>query len=172
MEPMIQTGVSDENLQFSENMIKGRIAETLVEQLFLTMGWGVYRYGMENTVPAVMRDLGNNSGDVALNIRRMPDFVVRDKFGNFFFIEVKFKADETFTKDDLGKDYPYDNASIVLVSKKHIKCLSVPELKAGKSITPLNHHYLADRKEFGLDKDDRKTVIDFCQFAVKFFNKV
>lgn len=85
VEPTIQLGASDQNLQFSENMIKGRIAETLIEQLFLTMGWGVYRYGMENTVPAVMRDLGNNSGDVALNIRRMPDFVVRDKSGNFFF---------------------------------------------------------------------------------------
>jgi hypothetical protein len=32
-------------------MIKGRIAETLVEQLFLELGFQVFKYGMENTIP-------------------------------------------------------------------------------------------------------------------------
>lgn len=165
----ITTNALDQSLQFSENMIKGRIAETLIEQLFLTFGFGVYRYGMENTIPAIMKDLGNNNGDVALNIRRMPDFVVRDKSGKFHFIEVKFKADETFKFEDLKENYPYENAYIVLVSKKHIKCLTVSELRDGKEITPSTMNYLGKRREFDLDKE---IVVEFCKFAVKFFKEV
>ena len=66
---------------------------------------------------------------------------------------------------DLPRDYPYDNAFIVLVSKSHIKCISVAELREGKEITPETRNYLGNRKEFELDKD---IIIDFCKFAVQF----
>ena len=70
---------------------------------------------------------------------------------------------------DLPRDYPYENAYIILVSKKHIKCITVQELREGKEITPTSHNYLGNRKEFDLDKD---TIIQFCDFAVKFFDNV
>jgi hypothetical protein len=151
------------------NMIKARIAETLVEELFLSMEWGVFRYGMENTIPGVMKLLKGVRSDVAENIKRMPDFVVQDKNRNVFFIEVKFRASEQFSINDLPKDYPYENAYIILVSKKHIKCITVQELREGKEITPSTRNYLGSRKEFDLDKD---TIISFCEFAVKFFDNV
>ena len=44
------TGLSDREYENRENMIKGRIAETLIEELFLSMKYSVFRYGMENTV--------------------------------------------------------------------------------------------------------------------------
>jgi len=71
------TGLSDWEHEIRENMIKGRIAETLVEELFLSMKYSVFRYGMENTVPGVMDLLKGVRSDVANNIRRMPDFVVQ-----------------------------------------------------------------------------------------------
>jgi hypothetical protein len=150
-------------------MIKARIAETLVEELFLSMEWGVFRYGMENTIPGVMKLLKGVRSDVAENIKRMPDFVVQDKNRNVYFIEVKFRASEQFSINDLPKDYPYENAYIILVSKKHIKCITVQELREGKEITPSTRNYLGSRKEFDLDKD---TIIRFCDFAVKFFDNV
>jgi hypothetical protein len=170
----IQSVLSDINLSDRENNIKGRIAETLVEELFLSLGWEVFRYGMENTIPGVMRRLNGIKTDVAENIRRMPDFVVQDKNGNVYFIEVKFRESETFCYQNLiekspNQNYPYDNAHIVVVSKKHIKCLSVEEVKSGKTITPTSHNYLGNVKEFSLDKD---AIINFCDFAVKFFFKV
>ena len=55
--------------------------------------------------------------EVAEEIRRMPDFVVQNKTGEVFFVEVKFRANETFKFKDLPKDYPYYNAFIILVSK-------------------------------------------------------
>jgi len=157
------------NLSFQENMIKGRIAETLVEELFLAMGYNVFRYGMENTIPGVMKLLRGVRGDVADSIKRMPDFVVQDKKGEVYFMEVKFRASETFTLNDLPQNYPYFNAYIVLVSKKHIKCVTVQELEEGKEISPTSRNYLGSRKEFDLDKD---TIISFCDFAVKFFENV
>lgn len=157
------------NLSFQENMIKGRIAETLIEELFLAMGYNIFRYGMENTIPGVMKLLKGVRGDVAESIKRMPDFVVQDKKGDVYFIEVKFRASETFTKNDLPKNYPYYNAYIVLVSKKHIKCITVQELEEGKEVSPTSRNYIGSRKEFDLDKD---MIISFCDFAVKFFENV
>jgi len=168
-EAPIQGGLSERELVYRQNMIKARIAETLVEELFLSLGWNVFRYGMENTIPGVMNLLQGVRSDVADNIRRMPDFVVQDKNRNVFFIEVKFRASEEFNLKNLGEDYPYDNAYIVLVSKKHIKCITVAELRAGEEITPNTRNYLGYRKEFGLDKD---AIISFCAFANKFFENV
>lgn len=151
-------------------MIKGRIAETLIQELFLSLGYNVFRYGMENTIPGIMELLKGVKSEVAEEIKRMPDFVVQNpKTDEVFFIEVKFRANETFVQKDLPKDYPYENAYIVLVSKKHIKCITVNELISGKEITPTSSNYLGSRKEFDLDK---QVIIEFCKFAVQFFESV
>lgn len=151
-------------------MIKGRIAETLIEELFLSLGYNVFRYGMENTVPGIMKLLEGVRSDVAENIRKMPDFVIQ-KNAEVFFIEVKFRANEEFSLNDksIDKDYPFKNAFFIIVSKRHIKCISYKELESGKKITPTCHNYLGNRKEFELDKE---VIIDFCDFAVKFFSEV
>ena len=161
-------GLSDWEFEKRYNMIKGRIAETLIEELFLSLGYNVFRYGMENTVPAIMKLLKGVRSDVADNIRRMPDFVVQ-KGKDVYFIEVKFRADEEFSHKDLPKDYPYRNAFIIIVSKKHIKCITIQELEEGGNISPTSKNYLGNRKEFELDK---KIIIDFCNFAIKFFKEV
>ena len=151
-------------------MIKGRIAETLIEELFLSLKYNVFRYGMENTVPGIMELLRGVRSDVADNIRRMPDFVVQHpKTKDVYFIEVKFRASEEFAFRNLPKNYPFENAYFILVSKKHIKCITYEELKAGKEISPNSKNYLGNRKEFGLDKD---VIIAFCNFAIKFFENV
>lgn len=163
-------GLSDKDRNYRYNMIKGRIAETLIQELFLSLGYTVFRYGMENTIPGIMELLRGVRSDVALQIRRMPDFVIQNpKNGEVYFIEVKFRASGSFALKDLPKDYPYDNAYIVLVSKKHIKCITVPELLDGKEISPTSQNYLGRRKEFDLDKE---VIIEFCDFAVKFFENV
>ncbi len=163
-------GLSDKQHNYRYNMIKGRIGETLIQELFLSLKFNVFRYGMENTIPGIMDLLKGVRSDVADEIRRMPDFVIQNpKTNEVFFIEVKFRASGTFTQKDLPKNYPYDNAFIIVVSKKHIKCVSVEELNNGKEITPETKNYLGSRKEFNLDKD---IIVDFCNFAVKFFANV
>ena len=163
-------GLSDKDRNFRYGMIKGRIAETLIQELFLSLGYNVFRYGMENTIPGIMELLKGVRSDVAQEIRRMPDFVMQNpKTKDVYFIEVKFRKNGEFKPKDLSPDYPYTNAYIILVSKKHIKCITVEELLAGKEITPTSHSYLGNRKEFDLDK---QVIIDFCDFAIKFFENV
>lgn len=166
--PQEKGGLNNRESRFTEGMIKGRIAETLIEELFLSLDYNVFRYGMENTVPGIMKLLRGVRGDVANDIKRMPDFVVQ-KGKDVFFIEVKFRASETFTKKDLSKNYPFENAYFILVSKKRIKCITYAELMEGKEINPNSKNYLGNRKEFELDK---KVIIDFCNFAVKFFENI
>ena len=161
-------GLSARESSYKEGMIKGRIAETLIEELFLSLGYNVFRYGMENTVPGIMELLKGVRGDVANDIRRMPDFVIQSK-DKVFFVEVKFRANEEFSIKELPKDYPFENCYFILVSKKHIKCITYLELRDGEKITPEDRKYLGSRKEFDLDK---KVIIDFCDFAVKFFSAV
>ncbi len=162
--------ISEKESIFIENMIKGRIAETLVEELFTYLGYSVFRYNMVSTVPGAMQLLKGVRGDVAANIKKMPDLVIQDQnSGKVYFTDVKFRKNESFTLDDVGSDYPYENCYFIVISKKHIKCITYQELKEGKEITPSSRNYLGNRKEFELDKD---VIIKFCDFAVKFFDAV
>lgn len=164
------TGFTDKDKNYRYNMIKGRIAETLIQELFLQLKYNVFRYGMENTIPGIMDLLKGVKSEVADEIKRMPDFVVQNpKTGEVYFIEVKFRAAEKFTFSDLPKNYAWENVYIILVSKKHIKCITYQELKAGKEISPESKNYLGGRKEFDLDKD---VIVDFCKFAIQFFENV
>jgi hypothetical protein len=151
-------------------MIKGRIAETLVQELFLSLKYNVFRYGMENTIPGIMELLKGVRSDVAQNIRRMPDFVILNpRTKDVHFIEVKFRANGEFRFKDLPANYPYTNAFIIVISKRHIKCLTVEEIINGEEITATSRNYLGNRKEFELDKE---IIVDFCSFAVQFFENV
>lgn len=163
-------GLTDKERIYRYNMIKGRIAETLIQELFLSLGYNVFRYGMENTIPGIMELLKGVRSEVATEIRRMPDFVVQNPNNkHVFFVEVKFRASGEFSNKDLPKNYPFTNAYIILVSKKHIKCITVEELLDGNEITSTSQNYLGKRKEFDLDKD---VIIDFCKFAIQFFENV
>ena len=167
---LLKTGLPEDQKKYRYNMIKGRIAETLVQELFLSLGYNVFRFGMENTIPGIMELLRGVRSDVAHEIRRMPDFVMQNpNTKEVYFMEVKFRASGEFKMKDLPKNYPYTNAYIILVSKKHIKCITVPELLEGKEITPESKNYLGSRKEFDLDKD---VIIEFCKFATQFFESV
>jgi hypothetical protein len=164
------TGMNDRESNYRFNMIKGKIAETLIQELFLQMKYSVFRYGMENTVPGVMDLLKGVKSEVAEEIKRMPDFVIQDpKNGEVYFIEVKFRASGKFSFKDLPKGYAWENVFFVIVSRKHIKCITYQELKEGKDITPESRNYLGNRKEFETDKD---TIKEFCDFALTFFEGV
>ena len=79
---------------------------------------------MENTIPGIMTLLKGIKSEVAEEIRRMPDFVVQNKTGEVFFVEVKFRANETFKFKDLPKDYPYYNIilKIILELRFQLSC--------------------------------------------------
>ena len=155
---------------FSENAIKGRVAETIIQELFLAHGFNVFHYGMERRIPGIAQLTRKTNGPVNDRIRTMPDFVVQDPRNNrLHFVEVKYRASGSFSMDDIKGEYPWPHAYFIVVSKEHIKCLTYKQLAAGKAITPTCNNLLIVRKDLDLD---RKLIEQFAQVARKFFSGV
>lgn len=156
-----------------KNVIKGRVAEALVEQMFLSLDFDVFRYGIERILPRVAKSVREGETpkrDKTLDkLRSMPDFVVRNNASNkLFFVEVKYRSDggKTLRPEDIEK-YP-DDVYIIIVSKGAIKCGYSADLK-GRDTT---FHLLADEKGFGFELQDRDKIKKFCGFASKFFSNI
>lgn len=152
---------------FSLNSIKGRVAETIIQELFLAHGFNVFHYGMERSIPGIAQLTRKTNGPVRDKIRSMPDFVVQDPRNNrLHFVEVKYRASGQFSIDDIKGDYPWPHAFFIVVSREHIKCLTYKQLAAGRAITPTCNNLLIVRKDLGLD---RELIVRYAQVANRFF---
>ena len=155
---------------FSENAIKGRVAETIIQELFLAHGFNVFHYGMERSVPGIAQLTRKTDGEVKRRIQTMPDFVVQDpRNSRLHFVEVKFRSNGTFNIEDIKSEYPWPHAYFIVVSREHIKCLTYKQLAAGKAITPTCNNLLIVRKDLDLD---RKLIVQFGHLAKRFFTGV
>lgn len=156
------------NNDFHYRIIKARIAETLVKELFQNCGYTVFEYGMERTVPAILGKIQDKQEKTAVQIRSMPDFVVQSPSGVLHYVEVKYRKNGIFSISDLIKDFPFHNANFIIVSKQSIQVINYAELKEGKTL-PQNNCNLADFKLFNLDK----TIVEkYTQYASSFFEGV
>lgn len=164
--------MTQQELFFNENLIKGRIAETITEQLFTNLGYMVYRYGMETQIPSIMpllKEIEPNSG-IVYEIRKTPDFVVlHPENRTIHYLEVKFRKSGEFTYDCIGgKDYPYKKATFIIFSKDTIKCISYDELRIGEEITPGSNKYLLENNNTIFTENT--TLNNFQKLAVKYFS--
>ena len=125
---------------------------------------------MEHVIPGIIDLVNEVNSPETFEIRRMPDFVIQNK-ENFHvhFIEVKYRESEDFNWKNFDKIQPNPKAFIIVVSKKHIKCLTAKELEEGKSISPKCTNYLGNRSEFILNCD---IIKEYCKLAEKFFDGV
>ena len=146
----------------NDYVIKGRIAEAIIEEMFINMDYEVFRFGMENTIPGFGRRKFPRQGDVAHQIRSMPDFVVvKDNKTNF--VEVKYRSDDKFLyEEEFGaENYPYPEAYLILVTPKHIKVQKIAKLARGEDFV-----YLNDCPDFQTDKS---VILQYIEFCKKFF---
>jgi hypothetical protein len=86
-----------------ENILKGRMAEALVDELLRCAGNKVYRFGYE----AVLQNLTqidpvfDRKSEVGRRISSIPDFLVLNRVSKPFFVEVKFRSQAEPYHDDL-----------------------------------------------------------------------
>jgi hypothetical protein len=105
-----------------ENMLKGRMAETLVEDLLKQSGNAVYRFGYEailQNLTQIQQNFDRNS-DIGQRICSIPDFVVIDINNNPILLEVKFRWDGNIFGDDKKKFErisDFWNAKIIIVNR-------------------------------------------------------
>lgn len=145
-----------------ENALKGRMAETFVEELLKKSKNTVYRFGYE----AIIQNLSQNNNrfdrhsDTGERIQTIPDFIVIDISGEPVFVEVKFRwdgklfKDEKTHKDDklkFEKIRTYWNAKIILVNsteRPYFRVLRAPYFdNDGKLIS----HPLSEEKGWKID---------------------
>jgi len=150
-------------IKITDSYLKGRLAEAIVEEMFFAMGYMVYRFGVENTVPGFINRYLPKKGDVAEQVRKMPDFiVVRDS--QIALLEVKYRSSGEFDFNDFYSkkgEYPYKNAYFVLVTPNQIKIQKALELENGRGFV-----YLHDHPDFETDKEIILRYIEYCK---KFF---
>jgi len=112
--------------EYTEGLIKGRIAETIVEELLRDLGFYVLKLGQENTVNPLVQmknfitacggkfKLDYNDEPITI-IRRLPDFVIVDTKGNVQFLEVKYREKGYLGEEHLDV-FSYFPTYIVVVS--------------------------------------------------------
>ena len=86
-----------------ENILKGRMAEALVDELLRSCGNKVYRFGYEamlQNLTQIERAFDGES-EIGRQIRSIPDFLVLNEAGKPFFVEVKFRSHPEPFHDDL-----------------------------------------------------------------------
>lgn len=161
----------EKGIQYHYNMIKGRVAEAIVQEMLLHSGYEVFHFGMEHTIPGITGKLNHFNDPSSLLIRNTPDFVVKDpETGKVHLLEVKFRRNGTFSRKDLPKSYAYPTAWFIVVSPQAMKCLSFKELEQGISITDNCNNDVSSTKNPFVIQPEVQT--EFQGMATRFFQGV
>ena len=64
---------------FNLNTLKGRMAEHLVQDLFIQNNYNVFNFGLERLHPKLSKDVRTKETKTGKALRYMPDFVVQSK---------------------------------------------------------------------------------------------
>ena len=157
-------------MKFSENIVKGRIAETIVSEMLQDGGYFVYRFGYEGILQSLsQRGLPKmNKGDIeAEKIRTMPDFVVM-KDGDVSFIEVKFRSHNGFDEAlrewgrKATKYWPEARLIVVRPDEPHFSISTVEQFAQTGELYPL-----ADDRDISIDGEIieryEELVSKYCQ---------
>lgn len=151
----------------SHNMIKGRVAETIIQELFVANYYHVFNYGMERTLPGILSTIQMSSDEVSSAIRSQPDFVIQDRTsGELMYVEVKYRTSGCFSIDDLVDNFPYKNAHFVVVSPDRIQAIHYQELIKGFSLRSGKNR---DIMKYPFFKLSQKSVNQYKEYIQEFF---
>jgi len=140
-----------------ENILKGRIAEGLVEELLKQCGNKVYRFGYETILQNLTQidKSFDRESEIGRKIRSIPDFIVINEQGRPFFIEVKFRTEFLPYRKDVDR---FDSIEklwnpkiiIVTVEKPYFMISNNPPQKEEGN---WNWEPLRNNQDLGIKKD-------------------
>lgn len=84
------------SMDFPEKLIKGRIVETIFQQMFLDSGkYNVYPFGYESVLPQIAQTRHDDYVQSLIkDIRHIPDFVLTPKeYDGVYLVEVKYQQE-------------------------------------------------------------------------------
>lgn len=170
--------------EFMLNVLKGRLAQVVIEAIFLEFGYEVYPYGYESYLTNIIKFM--KKGDANIPVRKMratPDLFVYDReFNDGFFLEVKATntPDETeywVSKPTLHSYLSYWPEAILIIyciPSMNIYCRQVSDISPEHLTverSDINGHdnYIINLKTDFLSLPDRFRLIEpiryqeFCQ---------
>jgi hypothetical protein len=159
--------------KFKYNEIKGRLAEHIIQEMLIQFGLEIFKFGMENTLPRMVRLVHRKSKNSEEKfIRNMPDFVMYNpKTEHFYLLEVKFRKKGIFTQKDFNefkKKYPKEDIYLALVSVEQIIFYKIlkDDVKLSEGFEP--HKILELETDISIFK--KEELCNFYQEVVgKFF---
>jgi len=159
----------------TEKMLKGRVGETLIEQLLSKLDYKVFRFGYETTMQSLV-NLGINLQDneTKRRINVMPDFLVIDPKGEMVLVEVKLITKELKEThylqrfiDDIQKLKKYFPECLYIVidgeEENPIKACRINEFTCFDDFKPLAN-FLSFKEE---DCGTIMEIEDFAQWFCK-----
>ncbi|MBS3125575.1 sigma-70 region 4 domain-containing protein [Candidatus Woesearchaeota archaeon] len=127
----------------TERMVKGKIAEVLIEHAFRDMGFLVCHLGKEYmTIPTTQMEYFTKAfkddfsftdlGDNADFLKTLPDFVIIHKSGKRRVVEVRYRWNGDLNEKDFKLLNKYKHSQMVVINSKFeiidkVKSISVPD---------------------------------------------
>ena len=155
---------------FHFRILKARVAETLIKELFKLNGYNVFNFGMEEVLPGIVGSLNSNTSTEAQSIRQLPDFVIQNREdGSLSYLEVKYRHNGHFKRSELPADFKYINAFFIIVHKSGIGCISFNNLSKIGYLPNETQFTLKGQQQFVLSAD---SINEFEGYAKMLFNGV
>lgn len=136
-------------IDFSRNLVKGRIAETIFEQMFRDAGcFTILAFGYENVLPELAhRQNEINFAETMEIIRRAPDFAVIDnKSHDVHLVEVKYMANpksEWILRDAKRMVESWKPSYLFLVTPNGFFFDKAGDILKTEKISPLTHPHIS-----------------------------
>ena len=176
-------GISDEDLiqeerdrkretEFLLNLLKGRLAQVVIETIFHEFGYEVYPYGYESYLTNIIKFLKKSNANIpAKKLRATPDLFVYDReLNDGFFLEIKATnaPDESrfwISKSSLQTYFTYWQETVLIVycmRSMNIYCRHVGDIDPEK--LSVERSGITNRENYILNlKDDFNSLPDyFC----------
>jgi len=144
----------------TENVIKGRIAEAIVEEMLREADYEVYRFGYESIVQNLVQDRNRPvKGGVSDTLKGMPDFlVVKDK--RPYFVEVKYSKKGKLNPEKLMKKWGAGSVILAFPFSLYFRIYRIKEFTEG--------HDLIDLKDDVFIKVSENIIQKYGQLVVKY----
>ena len=142
------------NIHFTDQLIKGKIAEIVFEQMIhQTKGYTILEFGYEKVVRQLAKERKNDAAKETIEIvRRAPDFaIINEKTHDITLVEVKYMHQVTpkyvqHAARDIKKSWK--RASLFIASPEGFYFGTVSELvDNGGHIKPFHHNHISKKRQ-------------------------
>ena len=135
--------IDDSDISYLYNTLKGRMAESLFEEIGKNLDLDISRCGQETKFPELLRSRARVRMSSYTIIRELPDFLWKTRDRDWF-VEVRYRKNPYLVKEKISRHY-FDDTAYVLFSPSGIFAAFPDEI---------NEHMVNGRYTFNVRWED------------------